>query len=765
MFSRSILASKSLFIGISFLFFFLNGSIQAQPGFLRIDTFRVFKNSTQLKNPWAGGHNFCQFSDIDLDFDGIKDLVVFDRTSNVPYDKLTCYINIGTPNQVAYVHAPQYEKKFPYLHDWMLLVDYNCDGKEDIFTYNVGDFSVYKNTSSGNNLSFALEQLHDSTNYIPHNALSPQRLYVSPVDIPAFEDIDRDGDIDVVTYQISGTQIEYHKNLSMENFGNCDKLVFWQDAQCWGHITENTANNGINLNACTGRIDNSGGDQKYIENPTPQHSGSCLVCLDMDGDRDKDAVIGDVSFCNINMVRNGGDTTLAVIDLVDPNFPSNTVSVNQELFPCPYHVDVNNDGKRDLLFSPNVANVSENISSIIWYENTGTDIAPIFNYAQNDFLQDDEVDVGEGAYPVFFDYDADGLTDLLIGNFNSKTGPGCLGGTQKVSVTSYRNIGTAVDPVFQFSSSDYAGLQTSLAGIRNYIPTFGDMDGDGDADMVVGDENGKLHWFMNTAGSGNPAVFSQVMPFDMVDNASIGIDVGQFAAPQLFDIDGDTLLDLIVGERSGKIFYFQNTGTATAPVFTLTSNNLGGVDVMSQCCTGYATPFLFKDSGITEMFVGSEQGFIYHYTNIDGNLGGNFIKLDSMLWKTTEIWEGQRIAITCGDLTNDGLMDMVVGNYRGGIAFYKGDLTVGMNSTAAATNESIEIFPNPASHSITIKLTDLELAGASLELFDVLGNKVMERKLNSLATSVEVSTISEGIYVCKVHSGNKLAVKKLIIRK
>src|SRR3990172_2656333 len=125
--------------------------------YTRTDTIAVYVNSDTLKFPWAGGHNYCQFSDVDLNFDGIKDLFVFDRTGN----KITTYINGGTPNKVDYTHAPQYEKMFPDLQYWALLADYNCDGKEDIFTASIYPqaqaIRVYKNTStSPNNLQFTL---------------------------------------------------------------------------------------------------------------------------------------------------------------------------------------------------------------------------------------------------------------------------------------------------------------------------------------------------------------------------------------------------------------------------------------------------------------------------------------------------------------------------------------------------------------------------------------------------------------------------------
>ena len=55
----------------------------AQINFERNNSIVVLKtNGDTLKNPWAGGFNSVQFSEIDLNLDGIKDLFVFDRTGN-----------------------------------------------------------------------------------------------------------------------------------------------------------------------------------------------------------------------------------------------------------------------------------------------------------------------------------------------------------------------------------------------------------------------------------------------------------------------------------------------------------------------------------------------------------------------------------------------------------------------------------------------------------------------------------------------------------
>ena len=184
--------------------------------FSRADTIPVFENNLQLLFPWAGGLNFCQFSEIDLNQDGRLDLFVFDRSGN----KIQTYINNGTANQVDYVLAPEFISKFPIMHDWVLLRDYNCDGKMDIFTYSVAGFSIFKNTSTiAAGLQFQFMQYIVNTDRSPNSSHFIGNLFVSQIDLPAIRDVDGDGDLDILTFQNGGNQVEYHKNNSMELFG------------------------------------------------------------------------------------------------------------------------------------------------------------------------------------------------------------------------------------------------------------------------------------------------------------------------------------------------------------------------------------------------------------------------------------------------------------------------------------------------------------------------------------------------------------------
>ena len=52
----------------------------SQVSFNQNNTITVIENNTELLNAWTGGLNFCQFSEIDLNLDGIKDILIFDRS-------------------------------------------------------------------------------------------------------------------------------------------------------------------------------------------------------------------------------------------------------------------------------------------------------------------------------------------------------------------------------------------------------------------------------------------------------------------------------------------------------------------------------------------------------------------------------------------------------------------------------------------------------------------------------------------------------------
>ncbi len=668
-----VLIIASFFISVNFGY--------SQPFFQRYDSIPVKINGSYIANPWAGGLNNVQVSNIDLNLDGIKDLFVFDRTGN----KTRTFINKGTVGAVDYRYDPRYESKFPALHDWALLIDYNCDGKEDIFSYSDigGGFDVYKNTSSvATGLQFQKVVTQQKSQYNPPTGAS-YNLYISSVDVPAFSDIDGDGDIDVITFAITGTYMEYHQNQSMELYNNCDSLKFKVRNNYWGaYAAEDQYTNAFTLHDTCWQ--NKGLGLLCYNVPNPQlptqnsddksrsanrHSGACELCLDLNGDGDKDLVVGGIGYNNLTMLTNGGTPTAANMIAVDTAFPSlnnSTTAVNLTQFPCAYYVDVNDDGIKDLIASPNSPNASENFNSVVYYKNIGATAFPVFQFQQSNLLQDNMIEVGEGAYPVFFDYDNDGLQDLFIGNY----GYFKSGAVSDHKIAQFHNIGTATKPKFDLITRDYNNY--SSLGIYNMIPTFGDMDGDSDADMIIGGVDGKLYYFENTGGAGTAIFAATPTQANFKNSNNRVIDIGDYAAPQIVDVDGDGKKDLVIGGRNGKIAYYHHIGTGTEamPVIDSITHFFGNIKVNQYgYSTGYTHPFVFKQGGVTKLLTGAESGYLRLYDVIVGNPKGVFVLVDSTFMN---VWEGTQTAPCMADINNDGYIDMIVGNYQGGVIFLKG---------------------------------------------------------------------------------------------
>ncbi|MFM8241484.1 MAG: FG-GAP repeat domain-containing protein, partial [Crocinitomicaceae bacterium] len=319
-------------------------------------------------------------------------------------------------------------------------------------------------------------------------------LYVSSSDIPAIVDVDLDGDIDILTYHISGEYLQYHKNLSQELYGHSDSLQFELRNECWGGFREDVNSNSVFLNDQTPPC--QGGNVPNPEfKPNDQlkaHAGSTVLAFDYDGSGVMDLLLGDVAHPNLILLTNGGTTvnSNSLIINQDPNFPSNSIQANIQLFPASFWLDVDFDGNKDLLVAPNAKNVSENEKSVLLYKNTGTNSSNNFVFQTKAFLQEDMIEHGTGSIPVFCDIDNDGLTDMFVANFYAYK-PTLL---KESRIAYYKNTGTITQPFFTLVDSDFLNFASSPYGLR-IIPSFGDLDGDGKKDMILGFENGTIGFF------------------------------------------------------------------------------------------------------------------------------------------------------------------------------------------------------------------------------------------------------------------------------
>ncbi len=721
-------------------------------GFEKEYNISVFKNETEaFSNPWAGGLNACHFGEVDLDLDGKNDLVIFDRNGN----RVLTYKNLGINGEISYQFAPELAEKLPELSDWVIFADYNQDGLNDIFAYSAGfaGIKVYRNTGNSPEM-FELVVYPFLTSF---QGLGYVNILVTYADYPAILDLDNDGDLDLLTFWGLGSFVEMHLNESIENYGVPDSLIFRKTNNCWGRFAESDESNVIYLDTCFGeKTAFCPQNQENNLDGDPKHTGSTFLVFDANGDGLNDLLLGDVDYSSPALLINGGTPAEALMVSHSFEFPAYDVPVDLWSFPVMNYLDLNNDGTKDMIasvFDPSLVK-SENINNVWFYQNNGTTDAPLFELKTKSLFQDEMLDFGGGAYPVLFDYNNDGLLDVVVGNFgyldSAWYGAGSnLYCSYRSQLALLENTGTSTQPAFRLVTSNYLDLPSLFPEDEPLLaaaPTFGDLDGDGDADLLLGNSTGTLIAFENIAAAGQTAQFA------LSDVHFQNIDAGDYSFPQLFDLNSDGLKDLIVGKRNGTISWYQNTGNQELPIFTLISDSLGKVDVRDPNLSvyGYCRPHFFTDeNGKMHLFAGSEFGGIFYYTEIENNLDGAFkLLMKNYLW----IDEGLQTALTVGNLNNDVYPDMLVGNYSGGLGFFSGTPSppAGYDENSDFPYE-ISIFPNPLNDFFKIKL---DKRGAvclhSWQIFDISGRMIADGKTgNSTETIINTNFLKPGIYFLK----------------
>lgn len=688
--------------------------------------------------PTAGGFSNPQFSEINLDNDAFLDLFVFDRAHH------TWRTFVYDDNAGTYTYAPEYEANFPSsLEELVLLRDYNCDGFMDIFTYNGGGFRVFRNTGA---FPPEFELVKDKLRSLYGSQDIP--TFTLPGDIPAIVDVDGDGDLDILGFGTVNSEntIEYHQNRSMEEYSHCDSLEFTVVTQCWGNVEEPANSSSLDPVTCKGVVPPQGS-----AGANRGHPGSTVLLIDTDGDDDKDLILGDIQTDVLLFAPNIGDASSATIDATQTtlDFPNATDPVGMQYLVSGFEIDADHDGTRDLLLSVNNRIDSSCNTDHVWLYDNALSTGADYTLNTKSFLVGDMLDLGTGAVPVNMDVNGDSKEDLLIAVDYKRTP------TQGTVSRLYyfENTGTTTAPAFTLEDDDFAGW--SAFGFQGAYPALGDMDDDGDLDMIVGVADGLLHYFRNDP-QGGMADFNLIEP-----NYQSISSIGSNAAPEIADLNGDGLLDLIVGERVGILSYFENGGTATSASFTAapTINNFGGIDISPLCCSGHAAPKVVRNSAYgpdTYLFIGSTEKEISIFT-VPSDLSSTFTLSDSIMLNVG------RIAPLTADLDGDGIFELLIGTGDGGVKYYDRDANypVGIDQPEAVAKMSAKIFPNPAKNRVTVR-AESAIRG-HVRLMDLGGRIALEKAVNGKEVRLNLSGVSPGSYLLVIEGEMGLLSRPLII--
>lgn len=697
---------------------------------------------------WSGGMNNPQFSAMDLNRDGIEDLVFFDRSDR----SFTTFLNNGKTGQISYTLAPQYIPVFDSCEcdEWALLEDYNCDGLPDVFCGGLSPFrqniKVYQQVIyPGDSVGFELA-------YFPINVLSSnlRPIYNTPTDIPAIVDEDGDGDIDIISSQTGSNFFTLHENLAMDNYGRCDTFDFIIETNCWGHFYEGNLDNSVVV-----------ADTQFCRRPGwdgvrtgSRHVGSTLLVHDFDGNGRVDAMLGDVSFSTINVVFSNTDSTQTFMDSVVYSYPTYDSAFYQILFPGLFYVDLNNDGAKDLIGAPNASLGGENVDGTLHYLNEGTSDSIDLRFGGRGIFSGESIDVGSTATPTFLDHNGDGLPDLLIGSDNT-TLRSADTTTLTFQLQLYENTGTLQDPEFTLIDDDYLNASTLFPPLQSAAPVAGDMDNDGDEDLFIGQVDGRIRYFENAAPIGQDAFYVQTT-FGIQDDQGETIDVGKLASPELVDFDGDGDLDMFIGNEFGVLYYYENSGSVSSPVWTSVQDTFGGIKVFDEFgsqFSGISRPRFadYDGDNTVELLLGAEDGFVYIFEDPAAGLISNIIPNGTLFGRDF----GDNAAPAITNLDDSGDLTFVFGSARGGLQLWNNrpeDTTVS-SMFRPRTLPSVSIFPNPTTGMVSLEWAGYPGKQATIRVINAMGQTTRVQVTSSTQADLRLQDLSSGVYIILIEQG------------
>ena len=269
----------------------------------------------------------------------------------------------------------------------------------------------------------------------------------------------------------------------------------------------------------------------------------------------------------------------------------------------PAFFDFNNDALLDIVIGNGgyFEGAGDYLYSLTLYENTGTSTLPEFTFVDRDYLDLSTLPDLDDITPFFADIDGDNDKDLIAGLLSGK-------------ILFMENVnGNFVNAEFL---EDNTNTDIDIGQSAN--PTLFDLNGNGTLDLIVGTRDGNLEYFENTGSVNTPEfTFRTDTLGGVVSHPDLAIL--RYSSPAFGDFDGDGKQDLLLGGADARVKFYSDIGMNTDVIYGLTNENFfniqrpehEGGDLRPR--TSPATADISSD-GKPEVLLGTNTGGLIFYS-------------------------------------------------------------------------------------------------------------------------------------------------------